>query len=76
MKCLHRYDWVVVLDVDEVIVPRKEASWAEMMERVGSSCAQTILTSSDPHLKLTQSYHNVMKVGLEAPKGILQLVLN
>ena len=32
---MHRYDWVVVLDVDEVVVPRKHKSWAQMMERVG-----------------------------------------
>ena len=37
LKSLHRYDWIVVLDVDEVIVPRKQKSWAEMMKNVGSS---------------------------------------
>ena len=31
-KSLYRYDWIALLDVDEVIVPRKHNSWAEMME--------------------------------------------
>ena len=34
LKSLHRYDWIALLDVDEVIVPRKHTSWAEMMEEV------------------------------------------
>ena len=35
-KSLLRYDWIALLDVDEVIVPRKHDSWAEMMDEVGS----------------------------------------
>ena len=33
---VHRYDWIALLDVDEVIVPRKHNSWAEMLEEVGA----------------------------------------
>ena len=36
LKYLLRYDWIALLDVDEVIVPRKHNSWAEMMEEVRS----------------------------------------
>lgn len=32
---MYRYDWIALLDVDEVIVPRKHKSWREMMEKVG-----------------------------------------
>ena len=32
---VNRYDWIALLDVDEVIVPRKHNSWAEMMAEVG-----------------------------------------
>ena len=45
LKSLHRYDWIALLDVDEVIVPRKEASWGQMMERVESH-HHIILSSS------------------------------
>ena len=31
----NRYDWLALLDVDEVIVPRKHNSWEEMMAEVG-----------------------------------------
>ena len=30
----NRYDWITLLDVDEVIVPRQHNSWTEMMEQV------------------------------------------
>ena len=33
--CKHRYDWIALLDVDELIVHRKHNSWAEMMAEVG-----------------------------------------
>ena len=35
MLFVNRYDWIALLDVDEVIVPRKHNSWAEMMAEVG-----------------------------------------
>ena len=31
----HRYDWIALLDVDELIVPRKHNSWVDMMKQVG-----------------------------------------
>ena len=31
---ISRYDWIALLDVDEVIVPRKHKSWSKMMEEV------------------------------------------
>ena len=31
---INRYDWIALLDVDEVIVPRKHKSWSKMMEAV------------------------------------------
>ena len=31
-----RYDWLALLDMDEVIVPRKHNSWEEMMDEVGA----------------------------------------
>ena len=31
-----RYDWLALLDVDDVIVPRKHNSWEEMMDEVGA----------------------------------------
>ena len=31
---INRYDWIALLDVDEVIVPRKHKSWSKMMEEV------------------------------------------
>ena len=31
-----RYDWLALLDVDEVIVPRKHNSWEEMLDEVGA----------------------------------------
>ena len=31
---VNRYDWIALLDVDEVIVPRKHKSWSKMMEAV------------------------------------------
>ena len=34
LKNFLRYDWIALLDVDEVIVPRKHNSWREMMEKV------------------------------------------
>ena len=49
LKSLHRYDWIALLDVDEVIVPRKQhTSWAEMMEEVEEHL-------SSPHIITT--YH-------------------
>ena len=33
-RFVNRYDWIALLDVDEVIVPRKHNSWAEMMDEV------------------------------------------
>ena len=35
MLFVNRYDWIALLDVDELIVPRKHNSWAEMMAEVG-----------------------------------------
>ena len=49
-----RFDWIALLDVDEVIVPRKDNSWGDMMEEVDDHLyiivtsfptARTILTS-------------------------------
>ena len=31
----HRYDWIALLNVDELIVPRKHNSWVDMMKQVG-----------------------------------------
>ena len=43
---MHRYDWIALLDVDEVIVPRKHNNWAEMMEEVGPQITPTGLSIS------------------------------
>ena len=36
LQSVNRYDWIALLDVDEVIVPQKHNSWAEMMEEVSA----------------------------------------
>ena len=64
LKSLHRYDWIALLDVDEVIVPRKHNSWAEMMDEVEDQL-DIIITS--PNVKSPFiSYLKILKVGLGA----------
>ena len=64
LKCLHRYDWIALLDVDEVIVPRKHNSWAEMMDEVEDQ-PDIIITSPNVKSPLI-SYLKILKVGLGA----------
>ena len=42
----HRYDWIALLDVDELIVPRKHNSWEDMMRQVESVAVVNLQFSS------------------------------
>ena len=64
LKSLHRYDWIALLDVDEVIVPRKHNSWAEMMDEVEDQL-DIIITSPNVTSPFI-SYLKILKVGLGA----------
>ena len=73
LKSLHRYDWIALLDVDEVIVPRKHTSWAKMMEEVEEHMSSQPIISPYLMSPFISSYN---PQGWTWRIGVLQLVFH
>ena len=65
---VNRYDWIALLDVDEVIVPQKHNSWAEMMAEVGAH------TKKHSYWSFNKILTSIFLAG-STGKGSLQLVV-